>query len=455
MASSSVCGRSRADAARTAPSRARQRAYELHARFVLSRCVYGSLRRRTCASARSDVSPQMTRILVLDEEPRFREDLLQLHGYQEWEIVLACNLRAALDLIERIPFDIVASDVQLTDADGVEFLRRVKELQPCAVRIVLSHPLESAQAARTLSVAHQCVSKPCDSLVLKSVLRRAIELRRIFNQKAIMEIAGGIDKLPSVSDTYWELTRALASRQTSSEDIAQIIQKDTAMSAKLLQIVNSGFFGLARRVTSVAEAIAYVGTDLLRGLMLQEQLFASVQMMSIDGFSLEKFQQHALLVAKLAKKLVGSSQQGEEAFTAALLHDIGKLLIAFCCQDGFEHVIEEQRRSNRPVDIIEKELLGVTHAEVGGYLLGLWGLPLSIVESVAFHHSPMLCVNAECELLAAVHVADALSKMDQAEEDGPITGGEWDDAFLGRLELAGVRARGLALRNVSLREGKA
>jgi HD-like signal output (HDOD) protein/CheY-like chemotaxis protein len=389
----------------------------------------------------------MTRILFVDEEPQSLDELQSLRRYRrEWDVVFAQDSRAALTVVERGSFDIVVSDIRMTGVGGVELLRRVKEVQPGTVRIVLSKPIDRSEAARALPVAHQFLSKPCDLLLLQSALHRASELRRIFKHKSIHEVAGGIDKLPSVSDIYWELTSALASQQTSSEDIAEIIQKDPSMCARLLQIVNSAFFGLARCVTSIPEAIAYVGTEVLGGLILQQQLFASVQMISIDGFSLEEFQEHSLRTAKLAKKLIGSPRLADQAFTSALLHDIGKMLIAYSCPDGFAKVVEERRRSGRPAHVVEEDLLGITHAEVGGYLLGIWGLPLPIVESVAFHHSPSLCVNAECEMLAAVHVADVASK-EGSGPSGTATSDELDAVFLKRARLTNVRTRGLALRD--------
>jgi putative nucleotidyltransferase with HDIG domain len=395
----------------------------------------------------------MTRILFVDEQPQFLDELQQLRRYRrEWEFDFAHGSRAALNKIENARFDVVVSDIRMTGMDGVELLRRVKEVQPGTVRIILSPPVESSEAARALPVAHQFLRKPCELLILQNALHRASELRRVFNHKIIQDIAGGIDELPSVSDIYWELTRALASRQTSSQDIAEIIQKDPAMCAKLLQIVNSAFFGLARNVTSISEAIAYVGTEVLRGLMLQQQLFASVQTISIDGFSLDRFQEHSLRTAKLARKLVGSARSADEAFTAALLHDIGKMLIALRCPAGFAEAIELQRRSGRPSHVVEKEVLGIGHAEVGGYLLGIWGVPLSLVETVAFHHDPSLCVNAECEVLAAVHVADAVGAED-LPPDGALARCDLDASFLKRPGLTNIRERGWALR-VSLLGGR-
>jgi HD-like signal output (HDOD) protein len=392
---------------------------------------------------------RMTRILFVDEDPDCMAQLEELRRYhRDWQLSFASSAHAALAELERAPVDVVVSDLELAGADGAELLKRVKECHPQTVRIALSASTDSSLIARALPVSHQFISKPCDFITLQNLLHRTSELRRVFAHAAAHEFVGFIDKLPSVPDVYWELSRALASRYTGSAEIAGIIERDPAMCSRLLQIVNSAFFGLARCITSIPEAVAYVGTEVLRGLMLQQLVFASMQDVSVEGFSIERFQQHSLQVAKLAKPLVATPKLAHEAFTAGLIHDIGRVVIAFTDPKRYGAVLRETRRSNRPLHVVEKEMLGTCHAEVGAYLLGVWGLPLSIVETVAFHHQPVLCVNADCEVLAAVHVADALCDIDANAQDAALVQ-RMDTDFLNRAGLTNIRSRALGLAHVA------
>jgi HD-like signal output (HDOD) protein len=387
----------------------------------------------------------MTRILFVDEDTDCLAQLEELRRYhREWQLSFAAGAYAAFVEIERAPVDVVVSDLKLAGMDGVDFLRRVKERHPQTIRIALASPSESARIARALPVTHQFLAKPCEVLTLQNVIHRTCELRRVFAHAAAHDFVGVIERLPSVPDVYWELSRALASRHSSTTEIAGIIERDPAMCLRLLQIVNSAFFGLARCITSIAEAVAYVGTEILRGLMLQQVVFASMQEIAVDGFSIERFQRRSLQTAKLAKPLVANPRLANEAFTAGLIHDIGQMVLALRDPKRYAAVIRESNGSNRQLHVVEKEMLGTCHAEVGAYLLGVWGLPLSIVETVAFHHQPVLCVNADCEVLAAVHVADALCDIAAEPPDDSIAP-RMDTEFLNRAGLTNIRSRALSL----------
>jgi putative nucleotidyltransferase with HDIG domain len=131
----------------------------------------------------------------------------------------------------------------------------------------------------------------------------------------------------------------------------------------------------------------------------------------LSGFSLEDHEKHALFVASIARKLVRDRVRGDEAFIAAMLHDVGNLMLASRAPDQFSKVVKTALERNVPQYVIERETLGITHAEVGAYLLGLWGIPFTITEAVANHHSPSTVPAASPadDVLVSVHVANALA----------------------------------------------
>jgi HD-like signal output (HDOD) protein len=314
--------------------------------------------------------------------------------------------RVALGQAEGTPFDVVVSGMNMPSMDGATFLARIRQLNPAAARIILSGELDEQAIALALPVTHRFLRKPCDGAVLESAIQRACVFQNLVRDEAMLGLIGRIDSLPSVPSIYWELSAAIASSEVSSADLARIMGNDPAMCAKLLQVVNSAYFGLAQRISSIQQAISYLGSELLRSLVLTTKVFAAVQNVSVKGFSLERFQTDALATATLARRLLGRSPRGDEAFTAGLLHDIGKLVIALAAPDRYAQVLDEMARTGRPAHVVEESHLRTTHAEIGGYLLGVWGLPARLVETALFHHAPNQCDTADSAVLAAVHIAD-------------------------------------------------
>jgi putative nucleotidyltransferase with HDIG domain len=381
----------------------------------------------------------MKRILFVDDEPQVLAGLRDLLRKQrsQWDMVFALGGQAALDELANGAFDVVVSDMRMPGIDGAALLSKVKEQYPASARIILSGHAERDSVVRALPVAHQFLSKPCDATLLRVVIERACELQRLLQDERIRSVIGKLDRLPSVPQTYWELTQAAGHVGVAIEDLADIVEQDPAMAVKVLQLVNSSYFGLPKRLTSIRQAVSYLGIDLLKALALSVHAFGTMGVTPIEGFSLEQLQKHSLLTARLVKRMVPDVKRAGEAFTAALVHDIGKIVFAISMPETFARVVLGVRQTGRPFHVLEQELLGVTHAEVGAYLLGFWGLPLSIVETVAYHHSPSFVADGEVDILAAVHVADALLNAYMNKSRTPPSEDLLDPLFIERAGLGG------------------
>ena len=379
----------------------------------------------------------MKRILFVDDEPQVLAGLRDMLRKQRahWDMVFALGGQAALGELANGAFDVVVSDMRMPGIDGATLLAKVKQQYPASARIILSGHAERESVVRALPVAHQFLSKPCDAALLRVVIERACELQRVLQDERIRSVIGKLDRLPSVPQTYWELTQAASHAGVAIEDLADIVEQDPAMAVKVLQLVNSSYFGLPKRLSSVRQAVSYLGIDLLKALALSVHAFGTMEIGSMEGFSLEQLQQHSLLTARLVKRMVPDVKRAGEAFTAALVHDIGKIVLAVSMPELFARVALGVRQTGRPFHVLEKELLGVTHAEVGAYLLGFWGLPISIVETVAYHHSPELVMDGAVDVLAAVHVADALLNAQQSEHRSPPPEDLLNHAFIERVGL--------------------
>ena len=372
------------------------------------------------------------RILFVDDETHILDALrnrLRKHR-AEWSMTFAGSGQEALAELEKAPFDVIVSDMRMPGMDGAALLQRVKEVYPTIARIVLSGHAEREAVVRALPVAHQYLAKPCDTEVLRTVIERTCNLQALLHEQAIRQLVGKLDKLPSVPRVYWELTKAMAREDVGLMQIARIVEEDPAMSAKVLQLVNSAYFGLAQRVVSIQQGVGYLGVELLRSLALTAHVFATMDGVSVPGFSLDQMQRSSLMTARLAKRLVSKSVLADEAFAVGMVHDVGKLVLALSSSARFAEVVRASREGGRPFHEVELELLGVTHSEVGAYLLGVWGLPFTMVEAVAYHHAPSLVTVGEREVLTAVHVADALIASAVAEDSGHPATDTLDTSFI-------------------------
>jgi len=352
------------------------------------------------------------KILFVDDEPEILSGLRNLlrRRRRQWQMSFALGGAEALSRLAEDRFDVVVSDMMMPQIDGVAVLTEVQKRHPDTTRIVLSGYSDQNTALRATTVAHQFLSKPCDADTLANVIQRACDLQDLVGDEAIRKIVGQIDKLPVLPRIYSELTHALSQGGASSKQVATILQQDMAVCAKLLQMVNSSFFRLARKVTSIEEAVTYLGTETVRSLTLAAKIFdASLTNIEIKGLSVQALQEHALHIANLCKRIAPRGKE-EVAFTAALLHDIGTLILAVGMPKQLEEAISRARHETQPLYQVEYELFGTSHAEVGAYLLGLWGLPYPVVEAVAHHHLPQRVPQQEYDLLAAVYTAGVLAQ---------------------------------------------
>ncbi len=355
----------------------------------------------------------MKRILFVDDDPPLLEGLrTRMHRFRsKWDMEFASGGRQAIEIMEQRQFDVIVSDQRMPEMDGASLLRIVMERWPHAVRIVLSGYAELEQTVRLVPVAHQYISKPCDPAQLENVIERCVALQALLRQPALRELVGRLGPLPPAPSTYAALQAAMASESTSVADVARLVSRDTVVAAKLLQMVNSAFFRLPRRITSVEQAVGYLGLSTVRNLVVSAEVFSKWPSLPSRASShLEALQMHASHVAAVAHSLVRDTPIASDTLLAALLHDIGYWVLT---QERPKELAEAQRLAaaeSIAMDHAERRLLGASHAEIGAYLLGIWGFPMPIVEAVAHHHSPCDVTQTGFDTLAALCIAHAVSE---------------------------------------------
>lgn len=326
------------------------------------------------------------RILFVDDEPELLNGLSKALRKQRgrWDMVFAVGPEAALDELARGRFNVVVTDMRMPQIDGAQLLQRARDLDPAAFRIILSGYSDRESLLRSLPVAHQFFDKPCDLAELRAAIDRANQLHTLFESEAVRRAIGRIETVPSVPQVYHELTALLAQPDASIDAIGGLIERDPAMCARVMQLAGSAYFRIERGVKTAAEAVSRIGIDVVCGLALASHAFAAFAPERSTAFSIERMQEHSLQVAAEVRNLVDSTNVGE-AFTAGIVHDIGELVIAYAMPAEYAEIEARIAATGLARAAAEREVLGTSHAEIGAYLLGLWGLPLSIISAVAQH----------------------------------------------------------------------
>ena len=333
-------------------------------------------------------------ILFVDDEQKILSGLKRsLHKNREvWHMDFASSGKAALETMSNREFDVVVSDIRMPEMDGVRLLEEARKRYPKTVRIVLSGYAEIEKENKAVLVAHQYLSKPLNTEELDNTITRACNVQDRMNNNELKEVVSQMGTLPSLPQVYLEMTEAL-DREASINEIAYIVKKDMAMSTKVLQIVNSAFFGFIRQISEIREAVVYLGVDTIKALTLSVHAFEECKSTRvIKGFSPDDLMNHCLKVGNISKKLAikqGLNRKEQDmAQTSGILHDLGRLILFSKKPDIFEksHAAAQQKQTLE--SDIENEMMGMTHADLGAYLLDLWNLPYEIVEAVIRHHDP-------------------------------------------------------------------
>ncbi|MCD4813407.1 HDOD domain-containing protein [bacterium] len=351
-------------------------------------------------------------LLFVDDEPNILQGLRRMLRplRNEWDIETAQSGEAALTLLERHTFDVIVSDMRMPGMDGAQLLTHVMQRFPHVVRIVLSGQSDQESIFRSVGPAHQYLAKPCDAETLKTTIDRALSLRDMLTSDNLRKLTSKLQSLPSLPTLYNDVLKELHSPEPSIEKIGKIISKDISMTAKLLQLVNSAFFGFYKNITDPTRAIMILGLDKIKSLVLSIHIFSSLNQRDCSRFNLDALWRHNLQTGhcakEIAKLLSREKNFQEETYMAGLLHDIGKLILMANLPDDFENALKNVQDGGHEFIQSEYAIFGATHAEVGAYLLGLWGLPGAIIESVAFHHQPLLSNSALVSPLVCVHAAD-------------------------------------------------
>ena len=309
------------------------------------------------------------------------------------------------------PYAVVVSDMQMPGMNGIELLAEVRKLHPQTSRIIISGFTDQAEAADSLNCTHLFIPKPFDVSLLRATLARIGSLDAYLKDDKLKGLAGKMRALPSFPTLYLDIMREIESPTSSIQGIAKIVAKDPGILAKVLHVANSAAMGLSETVNDPTEAVQQLGMTTVRSLVLSAQVYGNFAPGRLKGFSADALWSHLMKCGDLARTIMrrehAAFADSEDAFTAGMLHDMGKLMLADSLPEEFGKALALAAEEKISQAEAEMEIFGATHAGLAAYLFGLWGLPASIVEAVAFHHNPEKSDFKKCSALTAVHVANS------------------------------------------------
>lgn len=356
-------------------------------------------------------------VLFVDDEPDILvslEDALEPRR-DSWRMYFAGGCGEALQILNKQPIHVLVTDLQMPGQDGAFLLAEARRRHPETARVVMSGFYDKETALRLVCATHQYLPKPCDPNRLTNTIERIFRLRELLSSETLQRLVARIKSLPSPPMVYTQLMEELARDEPELEKIGLIISRDPSMSAKILQLVNSAYFGLPREISHPSEATMFLGVDLIRGLVLMAHVFSQFDGSKMDAFSIDRLMEHSWLTGVLARGLAGAedldAKTCDHAFLTGLLHDIGKLILVANLPQLYQEVVKKVEAEKLKVSEAEGDVIGCNHGELGAYLLGLWGLPDPVVEAVAFHHKPTDCESGHCGVATLVYAASELEKI--------------------------------------------
>jgi putative nucleotidyltransferase with HDIG domain len=380
------------------------------------------------------------RILFVDDEPMVLKGLQRTlrKMRQDWDMNFVSSGREALNVLVKKPMDVIVSDMRMPEMDGGRLLAEVKKQHPHVVRIILSGQLDQEMTLKSVQLAHQSLSKPCDVEVLTHTLAKLFALRDFLSDKSIKSIISQIESLPSMPSIYTEIVTEMQADDPAIKKVGEIISKDLSMTAKILQMVDSAFFGLFRKINSPEQAVMMLGLETIKALVLSVKIFSEFNQKSFSWFQIDDLFNHCLRVSLYAKTIIKNDNLGQElinnSMMAGLLHDLGKLILATNFENPYRQVLAAAQGTGKNLLDLEYEAFGTSHAEIGAYLMGLWRLDNSIIEAIAFHHLPARSMTQNIGLLTTVHVANALDH-EMRTPAGENTKLQCDTEYLDKLEI--------------------
>jgi len=327
-----------------------------------------------------------------------------------WIPSFASSALEALELVQNNPYDIIISANNLPDQSGVGLFELIKESHPESIRFLLIDESEKKRMRSQVNSAQQVLLNPLELKPFVKQVNRAFALRSITHDPALLKLLGDTNALPPLPRVFQELTAALDNPNSSLGDVADIISKDIAISAKILALANSALFTLRAPATTIPHAVSLLGSGLICSLVFSQGMGDSFATDAESEKFIEELNRHSIECASVTSRILshwGASRElTEKAVFCGIAHDIGKLVLAKFAPEKWSEVLAAIKSEEQTDIEAERSIIGVSHCEVAAYLLGIWGFPNDQILAIAFHHEPERVQEHELGILCALHLAE-------------------------------------------------
>ncbi len=351
-------------------------------------------------------------MLFVDDDPNLLQGLQRMlrSKRHEWDMTFVSSPLLALKEMERRCFDVVVTDMRMPEMDGAELLSKVKVICSKSVRIILSGQADVDIIMRAITSTHQYLSKPCDPELLKATIEKASRLRRLMKNEELEEFISQLKCLPAQPENLAILKDELTKDNPSIQQIGMAIAGDIGLSTKVIQLTSSSFFGSKRETVSAKEAVGILGVELLRTLCLEHNVFTESVTGSIGALDLRMLHKRGQCVIDRAQSLAVDAKienlSCDISSAIGLMCRAGCIVLSLFSPEKYAEVVKLGIESKESIKK-ELELFGVSHADVGAYLLGLWGLPDPVIEAAQRHHELNGDNWAENSLLGCIQKAES------------------------------------------------
>lgn len=323
------------------------------------------------------------------------------------------SIEKAKSIIDSQSIDLVVSSIELPDGTGTDLHKYIYKNHNSIIRFLCSENSNKDIVYQSAGYIHQFMNMACKPKQFMKIINNAFGLRDVLANNDLHKRISGITNLPSPPEIYNQLVTEIQRDDPSIRNIANLIKKDVSITAKVLHMVNSAYFGLSTHVENPLHAVNLLGIDTIQSMVLSAGVFNLFKDPEIPGYSLDSIYTNSLVVGTSSRHLANAfglmTKQTEDALMAGMLHDIGKLVMLSYFPEEFKKSIKLSTEESIPLFEAEKQILGVSDAEIGAHLLSLWGLPNSILEAIAHRYTPAKAPSPITNVLTAVHLGYALN----------------------------------------------
>lgn len=341
------------------------------------------------------------------------------------------DAREAMGLVEKQVFHAVVADSSLPDGSALAVLDRMRQMQPRSVRFLSTSTPDADLANRCIWNSHRIFDGVADRARIKSAVTEAMKVERWVSKPETRSLIASVRTFPTRPTTYFKILQLLDSSGADVDGLIELIRGDMAITTKIIQTVNSAIYSRTDHVVDLHEAVQILGFHSVKMLVISIQAVAQLDRVTPAYFSIDRIWKFSLQVAEAARKIACAEGLDavsiDHAYLAGLLHDIGKAVFACNFDQQYSKVLEEVVHSRTPLVEAEQHAFGVSHAEVGAYLIALWGLPGTVVDAVGFHHFPSRSEGHAVDALTALYAANWITA---EQPDAPE-----DSLYLDRLKV--------------------